>query len=119
MTDKILVNFKKEQKKREFKEKVNSKIQAGKEWIIQNRETLITLTPVIIGGLTTVTKVVGKHVNLHKQETVKNLYCYDRSLRHYWSLRRELTNKEWLEIDRRKKNGERLADILAEMRVLK
>lgn len=48
----------------------------------------------------------------------KHLYCYDRSLGHYWKLRRELTNEEWLEIDKRKKNGERLSDILDDMRVL-
>lgn len=115
-----VVDFRsKEQKKADFKEKINVKLQKGKEWIIRNREILIVVTPVAIKGLTTVAKVVGKNINLHKQESIKNLYCYDRSLGHYWSLRRELTNQEWLEIDRRKKCGERLADILAEMRVLK
>lgn len=73
----------------------------------------------MIGGVTTVCKVVGKRITLHKEEGVKNLYCYDRSLGHYWRLRRELSNKEWLEIDQRKKNGERLSDILAELKVLK
>ena len=109
----------KEQKKADFKAKINSKFQNGKEWVIRNKETLITLTPIWIGGLTTVSKVVGKHINLRKQESVKKLYCYDRSLGHYWGLRRELTNKEWLEIDKRKQNGERLSDILSEMKVLK
>ena len=63
--------------------------------------------------------MVSKRINLRKQEVLKDLYCYDRSLGHYWRLRRELSNKEWLEIDQRKKNGERLSDILAEMKVLK
>ncbi len=115
----IFDECRREQKKREIKAKISSKWNQGKEWVIRNRDVVVTFTPIVIGGLTTVTKVVGKHVNLRKQESVKNLYCYDRSLGHYWSLRRELSNKEWLEIDRRKKNGERLADILAEMRVLK
>ena len=53
------------------------------------------------------------------KEKVKDLYCYDRSVGHYWKLRRELSNKEWLEIDQREKNGERLSDILSEMKVLK
>ena len=115
-----VVDFRtKEQKREEFKAKVRAKIQNGKEWIIRNKEAVIVCTPVIIKGLTTVTKVVGRNINLRKQESVKNLYCYDRSLGHYWGLKRELTNKEWLEVDRRKRNGERLADILAEMRVLK
>lgn len=111
--------FKRESKRRVFKDKINTKIQNGKEWIVRNKEAVITLTPVIIGGITTVSKVVGKRINLRKQENLKDLYCYDRSLGHYWRLRRELTNKEWLEIDQRKKNGERLSDILEQMKVLK
>lgn len=114
-----LKDFEREQKKREFKEKVNAKFQKGKEWIVRNKETVVTLTPVVIGGITTVVKVVGKRINLRRQENLKDLYCYDRSLGHYWALRRELTNQEWLEVDRRKKDGERLADILSDMKVLK
>ena len=112
-------DFKKEQKRREFKEKVIRKFNEGREWFYRNKDFVVVMTPVIITGVTTVVKVVGKRSNLRKQETLKDLYCYDRSLGHYWKLRRELTNKEWLEIDRRKKNGERLADILEEMKVLK
>ena len=111
--------IKREARKRELKEKFNAKIQNGKEWFIRNKESVIALTPVVIGGLTTITKVVSKRINLAKEEELKDLYCYDRSLGHYWQLRRELTNKEWLEIDKRKKNGERLSDILDEMKVLK
>ena len=111
--------FKRESRKREIKEKINTKIQNGKEWFNRNKEAVITLTPIVIGGVTTIVKVVGKRSNLRKQEDLKDLYCYDRSLGHYWRLRRELSNKEWLEIDKRKKNGERLSDILAEMKVLK
>nr|DAI11819.1 MAG TPA: hypothetical protein [Caudoviricetes sp.] len=111
--------FKRESKRRAFKDKINAKIRNGKEWIVRNKEAVVTLTPVIIGGVTTVSKVVSKRINLRKQENLKDLYCYDRSLGHYWRLRRELTNKEWLEIDQRKKNGERLSDILEQMKVLK
>ncbi|MBR4539260.1 MAG: hypothetical protein IKO52_10505 [Clostridia bacterium] len=103
----------------DFKWRVQQKLRKAGEWFVRNKEAVIILTPVLIGGLTTIVKVVGKRVNLHKEEAVKNLYCYDRSLGHYWALRRELSNKEWLEIDQRKKNGERLSDILAELKVLK
>lgn len=112
-------DFERESKKRAFKEKVHAKIQNGKEWVMKNKESVFTLTTVVIGGLTTVTKAVVKRNNTRKQEELKDLYCYDRSLGHYWRLRRELTNREWLEIDQRKKNGERLSDILDEMKVLK
>lgn len=121
MNDRVVTfeDFKKESKKRAIKEKFNRWIQNGKEWFYRNKDVVITLTPVVIAGVTTVVKVVGKRVNLGKQEDIKNFYCYDRSLGHYWRLRRELSNKEWLEIDRRKKDGERLSDILSDMRVLK
>lgn len=112
-------DFQKEAKKRAFREKISSKIQYGKDWLIRNKETVVTLTPVVIGGVTTVMKVVNKHASQRKDEQLKDLYCYDRSLGHYWKLRRELTNDEWLEIDKRKKNGERLSDILDELKVLK
>jgi hypothetical protein len=115
-----IIDFRsKEQKRADFKENVKEKFQKGKDWFVRNKEAVIVLTPVIVGGISTVIKVVGKSINLHKSESLKELYCYDRSLGHYWRLKRELSNKEWLEIDKRKKNGERLADILAELKVLK
>ncbi len=117
-----VVNIKKakiESKKRQILGWFEAKIQNGKGFVIRNKEYLLTLTPVLIGGVTTVCKVVGKRMNLCKQKEVKDLYCYDRSLGHYWRLRRELSNKEWVDIDRRKRNGERLADILESMKVLK
>lgn len=114
-----ILTIRREIKKKELKDKVTAKVYEARDWVVANKNAIITLTPVVIGGVTTVTKVIGKHVNLRKEEELKDLYCYDRSLGHYWRLRRELTNKEWLEIDQRKKNGERLADILSELKVLK
>lgn len=120
MSKEKVVDFRtREEKVADFKARLKMKLEDGKEWVIRNKEAVITLTPIVIGGISTVTKVVGKRINLRKQEALKDLYCYDRSLGHYWRLRRELSNQEWLEVDRRKKNGERLADILADMRVLK
>lgn len=109
----------KKAKFREFKNKLKQKANNVKWWIYDNKEMIMVLGPSVIAGVVTVAKTVGKRVNLKKEEDLKDLYCYDRSLGHYWQLRRELTNKEWLEIDARKKNGERLADILEELKVLK
>lgn len=112
-------DFRKESKKRKLKEKVRSKIQNGIEKFDRNKEVIVTLAPIIIGGVATIVKVVGKRYNLSKEEQLKDEYCYDRSLGHYWRLKRPLSNDEWLEIDRRKKNGERLSDILSSLKVLK
>ena len=107
------------QKIQDLKLRISQKIHRGKDWIMDNKEAIIVLTPIVVGVATPIVKSVNKHITLNKAKDLKNLYCYDRSLGHYWSLRRELTNNEWITIDRRKKCGERLADILADMRVLK
>ena len=111
--------FRREQKRAEFKRKLKSNFRKTKTWVVEHKDLVITLAPVVIGGIATVIKVAGKRSNLRKEEELKELYCYDRSLGHYWRLRRELSNQEWLEIDKRKKNGERLSDILSDMNVLK
>lgn len=102
-----------------MKFRLSNDIRRGINWCQENPE----LAVLVIGGTVSAIKFGGKnlikYINTSKAEAVKNLYCYDRSLGHYWALKRELTNKEWLIIDARKMSGERLADILADMRVLK
>ena len=88
-------------------------------WCDRNKEWLIPLVPLVIGGGVATVKIAGKHANLNKEKNVKELFCYDRSLGHYWALKRRLTNAEWIDIDKRKAAGERLADILDELKVLK
>lgn len=112
-------DFEREAKKREIKNWFNDKINKAGKWVNDNKELIIVLGPVVIGGATKLIMSASKHVQQSKEEELKNLYCYDRSLGHYWKLRRELTNSEWVEIDKRKANGERLADILDDLKVLK
>lgn len=102
-----------------FKWKVKRTFENAINWIYRNKEIVILVGPTLIGGSTWLIKHFAKSRNLKKQENIKNLYCYDRSLGHYWKLRRELTNDEWTYIDKRKASGERLADILNELKVLK
>jgi len=106
-------------KKAQVKRWIHDKADDFQNWFSSNKEVILIIGPTVIGATTALIKVVGKNVNLRKEKDVKELYCYDRSLGHYWALRRELTNREWVEIDKRKKNGERLADILSELKVLK
>ena len=114
-----IVDFQKEAKRRQKKEWIHSKVDSAGRWINKNKEMILILGPAALGALTTGVKVVGKHAQQNKEKDLKDLYCYDRSLGHYWKLRRELTNAEWVEIDKRKNNGERLGDILEELKVLK
>lgn len=110
---------KEESKKNRFVRRAKEKFNDGKAWVGRNKEALIVFGPMIIGGLASTIKVAGKHNNLKKEEKLKDLYCYDRSMGHYWRLRRKLSNKEWLAVERKRKNGERIGDILKDMKVLK
>lgn len=105
-------------KKAEIREWWQDKKQKAKTWVYEHKDEIMTYGPVVVGGIAAGAKMLSKHAALAKEQNLKDLYCYDRSLGHYWKLRRELTNAEWLEIDKRKNNGEKLGDILDELEVL-
>lgn len=113
-----LVNFKKKADRRAW---VYEKVNKAK-WFVEDHKAQIAAvaaaTPVVVGTIMQIARMVSQQDRLKKAKDLKELYCYDRSLGHHWKLRRELTNDEWLAIDVRKRSGERLADILKELNVL-
>ena len=114
-------DFKKESKRRERKEKMDKFITNVLSKAEEHKEEIAFLTPVVIagiGGITKVTKQIIRNRSLSKKEELKTLYCYDRSLGHYWKLKRPLSNNDWVQINDRRKRGESLADILSSMKVL-
>lgn len=115
-------DFKRESRRREFKEKITGTASRAydkaKDFCINNKEVVVPVAITLATGAVKLGKLAMKSRNLNKEEQLKEEYCYDRSLGHYWKLRRPLTNKEWLEIDSRKRDGERLSDILSSMKVL-
>lgn len=82
------------------------------------KESLAVAT-VIVGGVVKVLPKLLIAKNNSERERIKEEYCYDRSLGHYWALRRPLSNSEWREIENRRSNGEKLGDILEQLKVLK
>ena len=112
-------NFNIKTRAKQLEWRVKGEIQRCKVWAEQNPQMAFFVATTVVGAASYMGKGAIKHINLSKEESLKNMYCYDRSLGHYWKLRRELTNSEWVEIDKRKAAGERLADILDEMKVLK
>lgn len=118
MKETIIIS-EKEFKKAKMKDKIREKYDSAKMWCKEHPQEIRNACVVIVPAVAGAVKVIGKCVNLGKQKALKENFCYDRSLGHYWALKRAPSNKEWLEIDRRKKNGERLADILNELKLLK
>ena len=121
-----IVDFNKESKKIRKKMKRKERVQKVVSWIEKNPGLAASVFSVgcsivvfTVKSGVSITKSAIRTKNLKKEEDLKNLFCYDRSLGHYWALKRELSNKEWLAIDERKKNGERLSDILSDLNVLK
>lgn len=103
----------------EWKNKIQTGFQNVKNFVITSPEIALPIASAIVGAVGWGVKTLVKANHLRKATKLHDEYCYDRSLGHYWKLRRELTNSEWVEIDKRKKNGERLADILDSLKVLK
>lgn len=112
-------DLKKQTKKAQRKIWFREKVSDAMKFLNDNKELILICGPGAFAATKAITKSMARRANLKKEQDLKELYCYDRSLGHYWKLRRELTNSEWVEIDKRKKNGERLSDILDELKVLK
>lgn len=100
------------------REKFRETVSNVGDWIETHRQEILVIVPIAITATISVVKVASRQRALDKQKDLKELYCYDRSLGHYWKLKRELSNREWIEIDTRKKSGERLSDILKDLKVL-
>lgn len=79
---------------------------------LNKRDILVAVVPALIGVVMTVFKTVTNQNN-------KDMRIYDAREGFYWELRRKLTNTERQAISRKRKNGEKLGDILEEMKVLR
>lgn len=104
-----------ENAKRTIKTKVNKTIK----WLEENPEVVIVVAPIVIGGVVKLTQAGIRHHNLTLETKHREKYVYDRSLGHYWELRRKLSNNEWGAIETRRRRGESLGKILGDMKVLR
>lgn len=104
------------------RETVRNKVQHAVWWAQNNPELVVIIIPAAVAVAKGTTKVVSKvlqRANMEEAARQIRLRCYDPSEGHYWYLKRELSNQEWLIVNDRHKAGERLGDILAAMKVLK
>ena len=109
-------------RKDEMKKAIKKKVEGAMRWTVENADLIAFVSPFIIYGtkaLISGARNYHRTVNLNKEKQLKELYCYDRSLGHYWELRRKLTNREWIDINKRMREGKKLGEILQELKVLK
>lgn len=108
--------------KRTWKEKLSDGLHDTADFIRDNKEAIVLFIPVATTAVTGATKIVRGLINLgvaKSERKVTDRRCYDPSEGHYWVLKRALTNDDWLKVSRRQADGERLGDILADMKLLK
>jgi hypothetical protein len=104
----------------ELKEKALDMAEGVVDFCIEHKEQLaLVATPLVIGGVKELIKNAKHNQRVNETRELKNKYIYDRSTGHYWHLRRELSEREWMEFESRKAAGERVSEILSSMRVLK
>ena len=109
----------------EFKAEAKTKAARVGNWLYNNKEGLVTFAVVGTGvvsaasGLLRAVNNSGWGTKKQKEAATLKMHCYDRSAGHYWELRRPLSNREWAVVEDRRKNGERIGDILEDMKVLK
>ena len=113
------IDVTKELKKQERRRKWDENKRKALDWWDENKSVVLIVVPVAGAVLTKGIQSIGRTVNLKLEERNKDRRLYDTSLGHYWELRRKLSNTDWVQINRRRNQGESLGDILDEMRVLK
>lgn len=112
-------------KRNQFWAKVKNTGENALDWVTSHQEGI----GIALGGLMVVAGLVRpmivtirRNANMAQAKAEaqsKRLRVYDRSMNHWWYLRRELTNEEWSKVNEQKASGERLGDILQKMKVLK
>ena len=109
-------------RKSKWKFKFHEASRRARDWCKENIETITLAAPVILGVFGSITKVARsmlRRSTMSREQKWKDTHFYDRSLGYYVKVRRKPTNNELATISRRKKQGEKLTDILDSMRLLK
>lgn len=103
------------QKIEDIRWKAKQKAIAAKEWVVNNKEVVILATPVIIKAGKEIYKSHHKTAAQKWQESerrrIETTY-YDPSSGLHWKLNREPTNEERIVIDRKRREGYDVGEVL-------
>lgn len=111
-------DFKREAKIRELKAKVKAGYDKAKQVVTEHPAESLALATTAIGTVIGLVRRADRKADLKKAEQLKERYIYDRSIGGYWKTRRKLSTNDMLEIEREKKLGRSLGEILRDMRLL-
>ena len=91
-------------------------LKAAAEWCVENQEVVYVISGIMTIGWSMIKKF--RKTNTQREQEFQRKHIYDRSIGHHWELKRGLTRYEMWEIDRWRRDGETLGEILQTMRVL-
>ena len=123
-----MFNFKKEPdmekeiRKAQRKREIRNKINDAMNWLNHNKEVLVIVIPAgiaVFNGSIKLGRSISRNIALRQEKQIKELKIYDRSLGRYIDLKRPLKQSDMKTILERKENGERLANILMDMNLMK
>lgn len=111
-------DFKREAKIRELKAKAKAGYDKAKQVVTEHPAESLALATTAIGTVIGLVRRADRKADLKKAEQLKERYIYDRSIGGYWKTRRKLSTNDMLEIERQKKLGRGLGEILRDMRLV-
>lgn len=103
----------------DFKQNVRYRTNKIGEWATRNKDILIAVVPAVIGGVTAGAGIISKASRHKSEKKLKERMVYDRNNGFYLETKRKLRNDELVYINKRHQEGETIADILDDMRLLK
>lgn len=116
--DGTIINFEKEAKKTEFRRKFKKAKNDAINFVKNNKELIVASIPVVITCINGANKIV-KTIDSRMERTRKDNQYYDRTLGMYVDLKRKPKQSEYIKIQERRNNGEKLSDILIDMGLVK
>ena len=99
--------------------KVKTKAAQIWETCKENKEVVIAVGSVVIPAGIEIVKMSVKSIDKKTEDTHRRKEMWDPVEGHWWKLKRELTSREYLEVEHRVKNGEKRGEVLYDMGVLK
>ena len=84
----------------------------------RNKDWMVVVVPFAVPIAERMIRNVRADVRLNEQRYLKERYLYDRKGGGYYHTKRKLRNSDLAEVNRRRRNGEHMDEILRDMRLI-
>lgn len=105
-----------------FGRKAKETVVDAVEFVKDNPEaaaTMLAIGGTVAGVFGKITKGVTRHINLRQEKYNKERYVYDHSLNMYLHTKRKLTNKDFANINKLRKQGLSKSEAMIKLNLLK